>query len=173
MEPRPDWLWDVLVPVAQWAGAALVAVALAYWLAGVLRHMDEVDVPGRRECPNCGYDVRATPEICPECGHVLPPLEDEEAQTSAESVMPIYTIPPGAGPFTVVQGPDKSFAVAEARAVGDPATAAKLGFIFIPCRDEQQAVALAEKLNRGKHDGTVQVDLLDVPGARPSAGGSE
>lgn len=87
--------------------------------------------------------------------------------------MPIYTIPPDAGPFTVVQGADKSFAVADERGMGEAATAAKLGFVFIPCRDEQQAAALSEKLNRGEHDGTVQVDLLDEPRTRPSAGGSE
>lgn len=84
--------------------------------------------------------------------------------------MPVYPIPPDAGPFTVVQAGDRSFAVADERAVGDPARAAKLGLVFIPCRDEEQARALAERLNRGEHEGAVQVDLLDLPAQDRSPG---
>jgi hypothetical protein len=160
MDPRNDWLWNVVVPVVQWGAAVLVCVGLAVWLGGVIRRLEEEDVPGRRACPNCGYDVRATPDICPECGHVLPPPEPEEAE---EPDMPVYTIPPGAGPFAVVEAPDKTFAVAEERALADPATSAKLGLVFIPCRDHQQAADIVERLNRGDHDGTIQVDLLAMP----------
>ena len=46
MVARPDWLWDVVVPVVQWGAAVLVCVWLATWLAGVLRRMDEESVPG-------------------------------------------------------------------------------------------------------------------------------
>ncbi len=74
--------------------------------------------------------------------------------------MPIYAIPEDAGPFMVVESRDGGFAVADERAVGDPATSAKLGFVFIPCRDEAQAHDVADRLNRAEHDGTVQVDLL-------------
>ena len=169
MDGSRDLLWDVIIPVVQWGAAVLVAVGLAYWLAGVLRRMDEVETPGHRPCPRCGYDVRATPQRCPECGYELPPEAELESagapgETGKEQSMPIYTIPKGSGPFEVVQGPDGGFAVAERRAVGaDAATAANLGFVFIPCRDEQQAREVAGKLNGGEHDGTIQVDLLDAP----------
>ena len=86
--------------------------------------------------------------------------------------MPIYQIPEEAGPFIVVQGRDGGFAVAEARAVLTemaPAQAAKLGLVFIPCRDEQQAEAVAERLNAGEHDGQIQVDLIDLGGASDEA----
>jgi hypothetical protein len=170
VSPARDLIWNVIVPVVQWGAAALIVVGLAYWLAGVLRRMDEVETPGHRPCPNCGYDIRATPRRCPECGREIPPQESEPAAPDREYAMPIYTIPPDSGPFAVVRGPDGGFAVAEERTVGDHAQAAKLGFIFIPCRDEAQARALADRLNRGEHDGTVQVDLLAVaPGAEPPA----
>ena len=169
MMPPTDWLWDVVVPVVQWGAAVLVCVWLAVWLGGVLRRLEEEDVPGRRACPSCGYDVRATPEICPECGTALPREEVPEAEEIPAAAlnpesMPVYTIPPESGPFIVVQAPDGGFAVADERAVGDPATAAKLGFVFIPCRDEAQAHDVSDRLNRGEHDGTIQVDLLSVPG---------
>ena len=74
--------------------------------------------------------------------------------------MPIYEVPDDSGPFVVVRGKAGDFAVAEAALADAGKTAAKLGAVFIPCRDEQQAEALADRLNAGDHDGRVQVDLL-------------
>ena len=56
--------------------------------------------------------------------------------------MPIYEVPEDAGPFAVVQAADRSFAVADERILQlgmDRKSAAKLGLVLIPCRDEQQA----------------------------------
>jgi len=51
---------------------ALLALALVL-PAGVLIHQIANVIRARRrskgQCPNCGYDLRATPEQCPECGH--------------------------------------------------------------------------------------------------------
>ena len=74
--------------------------------------------------------------------------------------MPIYQVPEDAGPFVVVRSKAGDWAVAEAALAEAGKTAAKLGAVFIPCRDERQAEAVAEQLNAGDHDGAVQVDLL-------------
>jgi hypothetical protein len=58
-----------------WGVAAATAVLPLGWTA--LRWRSRVR--GRRRmrlglCPTCGYDVRATPERCPECGTHTAPL---------------------------------------------------------------------------------------------------
>ena len=54
---------DVAVP--HWLPALLSSLAPARWLVRRLLRRR----PGRAGlCPSCGYDLRATPERCPECG---------------------------------------------------------------------------------------------------------
>jgi hypothetical protein len=52
--------------------AALLSIAplRAGWR--MLRHRQIADDPSHRSCPACGYDLRATPDRCPECGTAVP-----------------------------------------------------------------------------------------------------
>jgi len=79
--------------------------------------------------------------------------------------MPIYEVPEDAGPFAVVQASDRSFAVADVRALEAGIAekeAVKLGLLIIPCRSEQQAEDVARQLNveGDARPPTIQVDLL-------------
>lgn len=51
--------------VPHWSLVVLTAVPP---FARVLRRVRNVRRPGRGVCRTCGYDLRATPDRCPECG---------------------------------------------------------------------------------------------------------
>jgi hypothetical protein len=53
--------------VPHWALAALFAVPPAAWSRSVARLL-RARRRTRGHCPTCGYDLRASPERCPECG---------------------------------------------------------------------------------------------------------
>ena len=55
------------VTVPDWSVVAATAVLPCWRLVRRARAVRPRE-PGL--CPACGYDVRATPERCPECGHV-------------------------------------------------------------------------------------------------------
>ena len=62
----------VSMPTAYlWAAAHLAAVAPAAWAWRRVRKNRRGTVRG--VCARCGYDLRASPERCPECGEVKPP----------------------------------------------------------------------------------------------------
>jgi hypothetical protein len=57
----------------------LISLPLSvWWCAGVARRRRK---KGSGHCPVCGYDLRATPERCPECGMAMPAPQPAEANT--------------------------------------------------------------------------------------------
>jgi hypothetical protein len=59
--------WDFTIVVPYWF---LVAVSSAFPLRFAISRYVRMRRGRRGACPECGYDLRATPERCPECGTV-------------------------------------------------------------------------------------------------------
>jgi hypothetical protein len=59
----PRGLRILIVP--HWAAAAAAMLLPATWVARQINRRRRVR---RGHCPTCGYDLRASPERCPECG---------------------------------------------------------------------------------------------------------
>jgi hypothetical protein len=53
------------VTVPHWFLIAALSIAPLAWATGLWR--DRKRYP-KGHCPNCGYDLRASPQRCPECG---------------------------------------------------------------------------------------------------------
>jgi hypothetical protein len=62
----PSYIWQFVVPL--WS--MLVVSALLPAARTIRWHVRERR-PLIGQCPSCGYDLRATPDRCPECGMVL------------------------------------------------------------------------------------------------------
>lgn len=60
---------EVMVAIPHWVPGSLAAVCPSLWIVKAQRVRRR-----RREghCPKCGYDLRATPDRCPECGTEIP-----------------------------------------------------------------------------------------------------
>ena len=61
------WIGMTLLVMPLWPLVALAALLPAAWIRRKAKHH------GPHTCLNCGYDLRATPGRCPECGAIAAP----------------------------------------------------------------------------------------------------
>jgi len=73
---RYGWL---RVSVPHWLVCVMAAVLPSMWFVRAYRAARR---KGEGLCPTCGYDVRATPERCPECGNLVAagPVQEKRAR---------------------------------------------------------------------------------------------
>jgi hypothetical protein len=86
-----------LLRVPLWIPAIMFTVLPALWFRMVVRERKR-----RREgfCPKCGYDLRATPQRCPECGElpaVRLPHNPAMQRTGAAGTVSVVRKVPGRG----------------------------------------------------------------------------
>lgn len=69
--------WGFSIP--HWFIALLCGIVPMRWLLIQLQRLRASRIAGQGTCINCGYDLRATPDRCPECGKI-----PETAQSASD-----------------------------------------------------------------------------------------
>src|SRR5579862_5934926 len=79
------WVHEVYVSVPCWLAAAISACLPATWLHSRRRRLIVQGRLERGECAHCGYDLRASPDRCPECGTMAEGKAEARSQMSEVS----------------------------------------------------------------------------------------
>jgi hypothetical protein len=71
---EPHAMWPIYVATPHWVAAVITLPLPVFWLGWVIRSRTDRRRHRQRlaahQCLGCGYDLRATPDRCPECGMV-------------------------------------------------------------------------------------------------------
>ncbi|MCY2952121.1 MAG: hypothetical protein NTU53_09105 [Planctomycetota bacterium] len=72
--------WSIRIPF--WPLALLSAVLPTWWLCSMVRAWTRTRRLRLALCPTCAYDLRATPNQCPECGSPVPTRNQQQVTTN-------------------------------------------------------------------------------------------
>jgi hypothetical protein len=85
-KPDPTLL---VIGMPHWMLGLLLAIPPALWLR---RRGTHRPIPGL--CPACGYDLRATPDRCPECGECPPRYQRDETPRAQSAAVASTSVKP-------------------------------------------------------------------------------
>jgi hypothetical protein len=69
----PCFVGGIECTIPYWFIALLTFPGSVFCTAAIIRHLPRRQPASTTLCPTCGYDLRATPTRCPECGTIPTP----------------------------------------------------------------------------------------------------